>query len=377
MPLVDRESYAWSSGGVNGYFFTTPSGLWRCAILSDSAQGGADDRMAGCQPKTSVPLDVAGAPDVPDHFTSNPVRPNAILVNTTDAARFASLSQALFWRFDESTPVLPYGQALSASGFTCNVQTTGVSCRSDASGKGFQFSTGGFDFNYAEAKPVGASTGSDAVPSAPAAAPSAVQPVLGRIWGPAQEGYGQVLPQLIFDGGGPTGAVRDLVWQSWGGDQAMATGTAIDATMPGVGSDRLAPANVVAYDLGDCDGTFMYKSVVWFFPKNGETFESARPRGIHPCDERPYGVSPTSDTSSAASCGMVTAADGIERQVFTKGPVSCADGMPLVQATYPALYDKPMDGKQIGQWDCGVVPAGARIFLCNNHDAGAQVFMYR
>ena len=131
--LVDPATYAWQEGGLQGFFFTTPSGLWRCAILADSAQGGSDDQMAGCQPSSSMPMNVAGAPSVPDHYSRDATAPNAILVNATEDARFASLSQALFWRYD-TTPVLSYGQTLSTSGFSCNVQESGVSCRSDRSG---------------------------------------------------------------------------------------------------------------------------------------------------------------------------------------------------------------------------------------------------
>jgi hypothetical protein len=47
---------------------------------------------------------------------------------------------------------------------------------------------------------------------------------------------------------------------------------------------------IVAFDLGDCDGTLMYRSVVvWFFPSNGETFESKRECDLQRCRQDPYG----------------------------------------------------------------------------------------
>ena len=91
-PHADPASYRYESGGVVGYYFTTPSGLWRCG---DSGQ-----------PHVSQAMNVAGAPLVPDHFNGKSVAPNAILVNATDHARFASSSQALFWRPTGDAPVV-------------------------------------------------------------------------------------------------------------------------------------------------------------------------------------------------------------------------------------------------------------------------------
>ncbi|WP_208601168.1 hypothetical protein [Rhodococcoides fascians] len=280
--LVDPAAFEYGSGGTNGYYFTTPSGLWRCAVLADSAQSGSDSQMAGCQPKTSIDMPVAGAPQVQRFGAYEMGAPNAILVNATEDARFASLSQALFWRMDDATPVLAYGQTLSVSGFTCNVQESGVSCRSDSSGKGFQFSTGGYRFEYVEAS-------GGPVPEPGSVAP-AVEPVLGRVWGPNQAGYGEVRPTQVYNGGSPSGSVGEISWQDWGGPEARGSGRALNvAVADSVASAPMADATVVAFDLGDCDGIQAYRSVLWFFPSNGETFESARARSsIHPCDEQPY-----------------------------------------------------------------------------------------
>ena len=282
--LVDASTFRSESSGLTGYFFTTPSGTWRCAILIDSAQQGSGSEMAGCQPKTSTDLDVAGAPMVPDHGTGTPVAPNAILVNRTDEARFARLSQALFWRMDGVTPVLEYGRTLSADGFSCNVQKTGVSCRSDSSNHGFTFSTDGYRYEYVEAlaAPSATSSRSPVTTEGP-------EPVLGRVWAPNQNGYGDVRPARIYNGGSPSGLVYDIVWQDWGGEQATGTGWSPNVKVAdSVAEAPLEQATVVAYNLGDCDGTWMYRSFVWFFPSNGETFESARQYSIHPCQENPY-----------------------------------------------------------------------------------------
>ncbi|WP_143536516.1 DUF6636 domain-containing protein [Rhodococcus sp. 05-2254-6] len=274
--LVDPATFARGEGGLQGFFFTTPSGLWRCAILADSAQGGSDDQMAGCQPSSSMPMNVAGAPSVPDHYSRNATAPNAILVNATEDARFASLSQALFWRYD-TTPVLPYGQTLSANGFSCNVKESGVSCRSDDSGKGFTFSTGGYQFDYIEAR-------GPATPVSTAAS-SGVDPVLGNKTDSYQVGYGEVRPPKISNGGASlSGIVTDIVWDSWGGPTASGTGTTAHVTpqFPAPGSAPQERASIVAFDLGECDGVPMYRSFVWFFPQD-QSLEAAKANAVHAC----------------------------------------------------------------------------------------------
>lgn len=276
LSLVDPAVYAWQEGGLQGFFFTTPSGLWRCAILADSTQGGSDDQMAGCQPSSSMPMNVAGAPSVPDHYSRDATAPNAILVNATEDARFASLSQALFWRYD-TTPVLSYGQTLSTNGFSCNVQESGVSCRSDRSGKGFTFSTFGYQFEYIEAH--GAATPEPTVTS------GGVDPVLGMATDTYQVGYGEVRPPEISNGGASlSGIVTDIVWDSWGGPTATGTGTTAHVTpeFPSPGAAPQERASIVAFDLGECDGIFMYRSFVWFFPQD-QSLEAAKANAVHAC----------------------------------------------------------------------------------------------
>lgn len=368
--LVDPAGFLYESGGTSGYYFTTPSGLWRCAILADSAQGGSDNQMAGCQPKTSKDMPVEAAPLVEQFGSGALGAPNAILVNRSDDARFASLSQALFWRMDETTPVLGYGQTLSANGFSCNVQESGVSCGSDSSGRGFQFSTGGYRFEYVEA--LGAPT---------AAAPSvSAEPVLGRVWGPDQKGYGEVRPADIYNGGSLSGLVENIVWQDWGGAQATGTGVARNVDQSsGVANAPIEPVTIVGFDLGDCERTFMYRSVVWFFPDNGETFESAKDMSTKPCEENAY-TDPNSGSSGRGTCGVVTAADGIPRDVLvSKGSVSCPEAMTVMNATYLTLYDKPLEIMEYAEWYCSINPAGEILFSCGdgNQEASSLVVIYR
>lgn len=104
--------------------------------------------------------------------------------------------------------------------------------------------------------------------------PKAPTPTLGKVWAGSQEGYGSVRPSTIFNGGDPTGLVTDVHWKSWGGPTAEATGTGIDDSHSvDVASAPQAPAIVVAFDLGTCDGTLMYRAIEWYFPSSGQQFD--------------------------------------------------------------------------------------------------------
>jgi hypothetical protein len=146
-PHVDAQPYFASSGGVNGYYFTSPSGKWRCAIIEDGSMA-----QAGCQPATNVEpgMGVRGAPNVEDKISHLQVQPNAIRVTPTNGAEFAHLGQPVFWRTDGEAKVLPYNRVLAAGGFSCNVQQTGVACKDDRSTQGFTFSTDGYSFTYTD-----------------------------------------------------------------------------------------------------------------------------------------------------------------------------------------------------------------------------------
>jgi hypothetical protein len=103
------------------------------------------------------------------------------------------------------------------------------------------------------------------------------QPTLGRAWNPNAEGYGTVAPANVNNGGDPTGDIWDITWSSWGGEQAIGTGTSY-AIPPGaisVAQSVKQPATIVAYNLGNCDGQLMYQAAKWYFPGYGESFNPA------------------------------------------------------------------------------------------------------
>jgi hypothetical protein len=107
--------------------------------------------------------------------------------------------------------------------------------------------------------------------SAPAATPTLGQPAGDFAHG--SSGFGQVKPAKIFNGGDPTGLVTNVVWSSWGGAQATATGTS-DYVGPNqsVAQGTEEGATVVAFNLGTCDGKLMYQAVEWYFPQHNQTF---------------------------------------------------------------------------------------------------------
>lgn len=129
--------------GRTGYYFTTPSKRWVCAIIPRE--------QAGCQSSAQSAIPIAGAPDSVLNAVGEDVAPNAILVDRDTDARFARLDPPGYALTPGPAVVLPFGKVLIVAGFQCNVQeTTGISCRSEHSGKGFTFSADGYTTGYTD-----------------------------------------------------------------------------------------------------------------------------------------------------------------------------------------------------------------------------------
>jgi len=111
------------------------------------------------------------------------------------------------------------------------------------------------------------------------ASPAAAVPTLGQPAGlfARGQGFGQVKPTKIFNGGDPTGLVTQVAWRSWGGAQAIATGIS-DYVGPNqtVAAGREEPVTVVAFNLGICNGRLMYRAVEWYFPQHKQAFDPGR-----------------------------------------------------------------------------------------------------
>jgi hypothetical protein len=140
--LANAYDYFGHSGDHTGYYFTTPSGRWRCAI--------APHTWAGCQAASGSGISIPGAPDTVTDTDGNSTAPNAIVVDNGGDAHFARLGQAEFSPVPGPAKVLKFNRVLDAAGFRCNVQDTGVSCLSELTVKGFTFSSDGYTLQYTD-----------------------------------------------------------------------------------------------------------------------------------------------------------------------------------------------------------------------------------
>jgi hypothetical protein len=101
-----------------------------------------------------------------------------------------------------------------------------------------------------------------------------VNPTLGRPWAPDTEGFGDVRPSRVFNGGDESGLFTDIVWDTWGGQQAIGNGTGwYVALSEDTAGGHYEPIRLVAYDLQVCGGRLMYRHLAAFFPQLGEKFD--------------------------------------------------------------------------------------------------------
>jgi hypothetical protein len=142
--LVDAFDYVAHVDDKAGYYFTTPSGKWRCAILPRVRAGcqSASDWQSG--------LGIPGEPDTVPDAAGQATTPNAIVVETTGEPHFAALDRPEFWLDPGPANVLQFNRILAAAGFRCNVQESGISCLSELSRKGFTFSADGYTLQYSD-----------------------------------------------------------------------------------------------------------------------------------------------------------------------------------------------------------------------------------
>jgi hypothetical protein len=142
--LANAFDYFAESNGQRAYYFTTPSGKWRCAIVPHT--------KAGCQSaaNSQSSMGIPGQPATVINATGESKPPNAILVDFEGDAHFAVLDQPELSLVGGTAKALPLNMILAAAGFRCNVQASGVSCLSDATGKGFTFSADGFTLSYSD-----------------------------------------------------------------------------------------------------------------------------------------------------------------------------------------------------------------------------------
>jgi hypothetical protein len=145
--LVNAHDYAAGADTQAGYYFTTPSGRWRCTILARL--------KAGCQAASGSDIGIAGEPKTVSNAADQSVAPNTIVVDFDGDAHFAWVDRAEFSSPAGAPKALPFNKVLAAAGFRCNVAESGVSCASESTGNGFTFSAEGYTLQYTDV-PAGA-----------------------------------------------------------------------------------------------------------------------------------------------------------------------------------------------------------------------------
>jgi hypothetical protein len=158
---------------------------------------------------------------------------------------------------------------------------------------------------------------------------------LGVAWAHDSVGYGKARPSEIATGGDSSGSVSNITWTSWGGAQAIGTGTASygagnygtctawKAAHPGSSEDCSQRVPIVAYSLSDCNGHQGYHSIEWYFPLAGQSRDLSRPSyGLPDYDIcKPYSsVVPTVSSPATSTVGS-----GVQRDVATKPAPFAAD----------------------------------------------------
>ncbi|MCG5433359.1 hypothetical protein LV457_13840 [Mycobacterium sp. MYCO198283] len=138
--LANAFDYYVRQNGRSGYYFTAPSGRWRCAIEPRT-------RVA-CQASAGSAIPVAGAPDSVVGPDGTDIAPNTIALAEEGDARFEWSDPATFIAGPPPKP-LPFGKILAIAGFRCHIsEAVGISCRSERSGNGFTFSADGYTLQY-------------------------------------------------------------------------------------------------------------------------------------------------------------------------------------------------------------------------------------
>lgn len=138
--LVNAHDYYASTDDVEGYYFTTPSGKWGCAILPR--------RKAGCQAAGAQSIGVSGGPATVDGPNGKSIAPNAIAVGDDGDPGFVWVEAPGYLLKSGKPMVLDFNKTLAAAGFRCNVQDAGVSCENESTQQGFTFSASGFVPRY-------------------------------------------------------------------------------------------------------------------------------------------------------------------------------------------------------------------------------------
>jgi hypothetical protein len=142
--LANAFDFAAGVDGRTEYYFVSPSGRWECAIVPRT--------RATCRnAQTSGRLGIDGAPAEVPGPDGEDTAPNAVVLDRTADPMFAVLPPPGTAVEAGSAAELPFNRILAVAGFACNIQeSTGISCKSELSGKGFTFSADGYMPRYTD-----------------------------------------------------------------------------------------------------------------------------------------------------------------------------------------------------------------------------------
>ncbi|MFC8181584.1 hypothetical protein ACFULT_22125 [Rhodococcus sp. NPDC057297] len=158
-----------------------------------------------------------------------------------------------------------------------------------------------------------------------------------------------------------SGTLDQIEWSSWG--DAAALGTGFGYT-DGVDGMKL-PAEVRAFDLGDCQGAVAYRAVSWWFPSQGEGFDPGRATQI--CGG---GLGSTSDVQAGGSPKVTKG--GEPGSNFRNGYAGAGRWENYycgqIEAAVPSYAD------DTGKWDVGVAPFPLGTTQKNGCDDALDLF---
>jgi hypothetical protein len=145
--VVDPADYAARSARYPSWGFVTPSSAWICVIATAPSNG--DSAACAANPDQG-PLSVPGLPPATNNDGTTSSRPpNVVAIRESADTSVERLDHSI-WADATAPLVLPDGALLSVGGMSCNTQSTVVSCREDATGKGFSISSTGYRPTYTD-----------------------------------------------------------------------------------------------------------------------------------------------------------------------------------------------------------------------------------
>jgi hypothetical protein len=184
------------------------------------------------------------------------------------------------------------------------------------------------------------------------------------------QGFGQIRPSLVHEGGDPTSEVSNIVWQSWGNAEATGSGTAIYGS---AATGSVEKATIVAFDLGTCGTGSAYEKVEWYFPQDGQAFDPSMSFDTCTGEQTTSpaaSASPPAATTAACSTAAIMQAVAVylgnpnpPAATATGTPPTCTDG-------WAALMTEEVSNGQVLGPDMAIVSLSGGEWTVISYDEG-------